>query len=98
MGVLPVEEMGDVVEMNDLPNIFVQWKGTELCADLRCVCGHNGHYDDDFFYNWECVKCQRRYKLPHHIVPKEMTKKEIDSVLSRAGNDALAIVLAFKIA
>lgn len=49
----------------------MQWKGTEVCLDLHCVCGYHGHLDDMFAYAVQCGGCDRVYEMPHtfHIPP-----------------------------
>lgn len=56
----------------------LQWKGTEACIDIWCVCGKRSHYDGGFLYNWRCAGCNRVYamdpgidmtEIPPHMVP-----------------------------
>lgn len=49
------------------PSVWVQWKGTELCADFRCTCGRNGHIDDSFAYRVRCGACGKIWKLPETL-------------------------------
>lgn len=37
----------------------IQWKGTDVCMDVLCVCGNGGHVDGDFVYYLHCPKCGR---------------------------------------
>ena len=55
---------------------WIQWKGTEVCADLHCICGTHGHIDQDFAYFVQCEDCKRTYALNGHIqmVPCEEPK------------------------
>jgi hypothetical protein len=55
------------------PNIWIQWKGTELCADFRCRCGQRGHIDDGFCYAIRCESCGQVYVLPRtvELIPNE---------------------------
>lgn len=46
-----------------LPYIFIQWKGTELCADLHCTCGAHLHMDAMFCYFVECGHCGTVWEL-----------------------------------
>lgn len=52
---------------------FIQWKGTDICMDLHCDCGHHNHYDGDFAYFVQCFKCGQIYQLAQSI---ELTKVE----------------------
>jgi len=40
---------------------FIQWKGTDVCMDLHCECGHHNHYDGYFAYTIKCRKCGALY-------------------------------------
>jgi hypothetical protein len=59
--------------VSDQPtNVFVQWKGTNVCLDLHCVCGYHGHLDGDFAYYLRCGECGRVYRMPTTFEPVEM--------------------------
>jgi hypothetical protein len=45
----PTNAMGWVPPAN-----FLQWKGTDVCIDLHCVCGRSPHYDGEFLNSWRC--------------------------------------------
>ncbi len=36
---------------------WIQWKGTNVCMDVRCRCGARGHVDADFAYFYRCAAC-----------------------------------------
>lgn len=40
---------------------FIQWKGTYVCMDFHCECGHHNHYDDYFCYVIKCSSCGNMY-------------------------------------
>ena len=40
----------------------VQWKGTDVCIDLECECGWDGHFDGYFMYHIECPGCEKIFK------------------------------------
>lgn len=42
---------------------FLQWKGTDVCIDVRCTCGAEGHLDGDFAYFVECPACGAVYEM-----------------------------------
>jgi len=42
---------------------WIQWKGTDVCIDLHCKCGYHGHFDGDFFYNYGCPSCHKKYMV-----------------------------------
>lgn len=44
--------------------VFVQWKGTNVCCDVRCECGAHIHHDGDFAYRLRCPRCSSVYEMP----------------------------------
>ncbi len=56
------------------PNLFIQWKGTDLCGDFRCICGANHHIDAMFVYGIECADCGRTYQVPTTVALREVAK------------------------
>ncbi len=42
---------------------WIQWKGTDVCIDLHCICGTHGHHDGDFMYSVRCKDCGRKYAV-----------------------------------
>lgn len=46
---------------------WIQWKGTDVCIDLHCECGHHGHVDADFFYFYECPACHKKYAVGQNV-------------------------------
>lgn len=50
--------------MTTSPHVWVQYKGTQLCADFHCSCGARGHIDDGFAYTAECGACGQVWVLP----------------------------------
>lgn len=61
--------------MNDWtrPSVFIQWKGTNACLDLHCLCDAPdersgvGHFDGYHAYALRCVRCGRIYELPQEL-------------------------------
>lgn len=49
------------------PGGRIQWKGTHVCIDVWCECGHSEHYDGMFFYRWRCPECGQRYVVGERI-------------------------------
>lgn len=37
---------------------WIQWKGTDVCADVRCRCGTQCHVDTMFLYFYKCSACR----------------------------------------
>ena len=62
------DDAWDIQETYDgKPHGWVQWKGTNVCMDIWCVCGEPGHVDASFAYNVKCPKCGRVYVCNGHI-------------------------------
>lgn len=45
---------------------WIQWKGTNVCMDVHCVCGAHGHVDADFAYFYAC-RCGRRFAVGQSV-------------------------------
>lgn len=67
---------GDTQFQENEPHGWIQWKGTDVCADLYCICGFHGHVDGDFFYGYECKKCGQKYGVGMNIKLIPLTEKE----------------------
>lgn len=64
---------------------WIQWKGTEVCMDVHCACGHHSHIDADFFYFFECVKCGAKYSVGAHVSLHPLTDEEVAYARSGIG-------------
>lgn len=49
------------------PHGWIQWKGTDVCMDIHCVCGESTHIDGEFMYYIKCGACGRVYECDGHI-------------------------------
>ena len=49
------------------PHGWIQWKGTDVCMDVYCKCGHLGHIDDEFAYFYRCPECGKVYEIDGHV-------------------------------
>lgn len=63
---------------------WIQWKGTDICIDLHCVCGHDGHFDGEFFYFFECPKCHRKYAVGENINLIPLSEEQAKDVERRS--------------
>ncbi len=61
---------------DDGPHGWIQWKGTDVCIDLHCDCGHHGHFDGDFFYFFRCPKCQKAYAVGCNVKLIPLTNEQ----------------------
>jgi hypothetical protein len=59
------------------PYGWIQWKGTDVCMDLYCKCGFQGHVDTDFFYHAFCPSCDRKFFVGCNIKLIELTPEEV---------------------
>jgi hypothetical protein len=49
-------------------DIFIQWKGTDVCGDFHCECGENVHVcNAEFLYRIHCDGCGTTYEMPHTV-------------------------------
>ena len=51
---------------------FIQWKGTDVCIDLRCDCGHTPHFDGYFLYYWKCANCGQVWEMASEVPMKKV--------------------------
>lgn len=58
------------------PNVFIQYKGTDLCADIWCECGVHLHVDDYFAYAVRCWSCKSIWELPQLVTAVKVEKSE----------------------
>ena len=49
------------------PHGWVQWKGTDVCMDVYCECGHHSHIDAEFAYYVKCPECGAVYACSGEI-------------------------------
>jgi hypothetical protein len=59
------------------PHIWVQWKGTEVCADVYCACGASMHADTEFFYFFQCPGCKRYWEVGTHVAIYEVDAERV---------------------
>lgn len=60
------QEASDYFLKKDTNN-FIQWKGTDICMDFWCDCGHQSHFDDYFAYYIKCNGCNRFFALEPRV-------------------------------
>jgi hypothetical protein len=53
-------------------NMFIQWKGTDVCLDFQCPCGTSGHLDADFAYYIHCPGCDAVYRMGTQVIAKRV--------------------------
>jgi hypothetical protein len=67
---------------------WVQWKGTNVCMDVHCVCGELTHVDADFLYHVRCCVCGRAYWVNGHVELVPLTPEETEQVEADRGIQA----------
>ncbi len=65
------------------PHGWIQWKGTNVCMDVHCSCGAQGHIDAEFAYKYKCAACGTLFDIAGYVrlipVPEsEWTKDDCD--------------------
>lgn len=66
--------------------VFIQYKGTDICLDFHCPCNDSGiplHFDGYFAYALKCPACGTLYEMPTTLSVKAVdpSKFERDSVV-----------------
>lgn len=60
------------------PHVFIQWKGTDACLDIRCPCGAASHYDGDFAYAVRCPQCKQVWILGCYVQLYPLPQGELE--------------------
>lgn len=75
-------DLSDQIYRRDNPKSpssgWIQWKGTNVCMDIQCICGRHGHVDSDFFYTYRCG-CGRLFAVGQNVRLIELTEEEAES-------------------
>ena len=45
------------------PYAFVQWNGTDVSADIYCLCGMSYRYDGGYFHKVTCGSCGKSWDV-----------------------------------
>jgi hypothetical protein len=79
----------DAVYSQDHPSVdshgWIQWKGTDVCMDIKCRCGHAGHVDTDFFYYYRCPSCGTVFAIGQVVKLIPLTDDQAKYVESTSG-------------
>lgn len=60
------------------PSGWIQWKGTDVCADIHCDCGAHYHIDASFAYYVRCPACKGIFALSGHIELLKLSGEELE--------------------
>lgn len=66
------------------PHGWLQWKGSNVCIDFHCACGHHSHIDADFVYYIRCPKCKQTYSMNPNIEAIPLNVEETQYVLKNS--------------
>ena len=70
-----------------IPHAWIQWKGTNVCMDIKCKCGAHCHVDDDFTYFVKCKHCETVYMCNGHIELIELEEEPDSCVVLVVDNE-----------
>ena len=70
------------------PHVWIQWKGTDVCADIHCACGEHLHHHGTFMYFVKCPSCQRVWEVGTHVHLYEVWADEHRPLLAEPERDA----------
>ena len=61
------EYMQEQDPRHDGSSTSIQWKGTGVCMDFHCKCGHHMHFDSEFLYFVLCNRCGAKYAMGRQV-------------------------------
>ena len=61
------------------PSGWIQYKGTDLCMDIRCDCGELHHIDGEFIYFIKCP-CGNVYAVGQSVRLYKMNEEQIKAI------------------
>ena len=70
-------------------HLWIQWKGTDVCCDIHCVCGANLHFDGDFLYAFQCGRCKQIYETGSHVAIYPVKETDAYSVKQIEDDDEM---------
>lgn len=59
-------------------DMFIQWKGTDVCLDFRCPCGTHSHFDGYFAYFVTCPTCDQTYQMGTQVIAKRVDRSAVN--------------------
>lgn len=72
---IELEEHEKNSEARNQTEVFIQWKGTDVCFDFWCAeCGAEGHFDGYFAYMIRCGSCGALYAMPFTVYPVRISE------------------------
>jgi len=83
-----LEEAYKLFDSHSAYDGFIQWKGTDVCMDFHCPCGHANHYDGHFAYEVICENCRTVFAPSckvEMVRVLEPLKEPLESIFSENG-------------
>ncbi len=66
------------------PHAWIQWKGTNVCADIRCACGEHSHIDAEFAYNVRCPSCKQVFGMSPFVMLVPLSPEDVEGCITDA--------------
>ncbi len=63
------------------PYAFIQWQGTEVCADISCTCGARHHFDGLYMFAVKCGCCGKTWAVEPFVRLVEDEDNDPSSVI-----------------
>ena len=74
-----VQAIEDSLFSGQASHTYIQWKGTAVCMDFKCVCGLSMHFDAAFMYFVKCPACSQIYAVGSRVVMVPVNESDADS-------------------
>lgn len=70
---MPDVNTGDapVRDWGEAGSTFLQWKGTDVCMDVVCLCGDQFHVDSYFAHAVRCPHCGKVMQFGTQVAVRE---------------------------
>lgn len=59
---------------------WIQWKGTDVCMSIHCLCGALGHIDSSGCYFYRCYGCGVAYAVGQVVKLIKLTPEQAEYV------------------
>jgi hypothetical protein len=66
-----------------MSTIYFNYKDSDMCVTLHCICGKSPHGDGYFMYAIQCPYCDRMYRMPtkHNLITVKNHPKDIPVIV-----------------
>jgi len=68
--------------------MFIQWKGTDVCLSFYCDCGQNSHLDSDFAYYVQRPACGQIYEMGTQVIARKVDERDAMNPKMMESHDA----------